>query len=111
LSGAQMHVEHYVPRSAGGKSDLDNLCYACAWCNSFKGDKTHALDPLTRLEVFIFNPRLQRWIEHFEWSQDGTQVIGITDIGRATVEALKMNNPFILPSRRFWVQAGWKAAD
>lgn len=109
LSGAQMHVEHYLPRSQGGTSNLENLCYACAWCNSYKGDKTSAFDSLTGKNIRIFNPRTQIWREHFQWSQDEIQVIGITDVGRATVEALKMNNPFILPSRRFWVQAGWKA--
>ncbi len=104
-----MHVEHYLPRSQGGTSNLENLCYACAWCNSYKGDKTSAFDSLTGKNIRIFNPRTQIWREHFQWSQDEIQVIGITDVGRATVEALKMNNPFILPSRRFWVQAGWKA--
>ena len=34
-------------------------------------------------------------------------IVGLTAIGRATVEALKMNNEFIVPARRHWVEAGW----
>ena len=34
-------------------------------------------------------------------------IIGLTAIGRATVETLKMNNEFIVPARRHWVEAGW----
>jgi hypothetical protein len=37
----------------------------------------------------------------------GVYIIGLTVIGRATVETLKMNNEFIVPARRHWVEAGW----
>src|SRR5438093_12114242 len=35
ISGAQMHIEHVIPLSRGGRSDKSNLCLACAWCNSY----------------------------------------------------------------------------
>jgi hypothetical protein len=57
--------------------------------------------------VPLFNPRLQRWSDHFEWSADGIQIVGLTMIGRATVIALQMNNPTIVPARRRWAAAGW----
>lgn len=41
--------------------------------------------------VRIFNPRIDRWLEHFRWSVNGTVVKGITPSGRATVSLLKMN--------------------
>lgn len=31
----------------------------------------------------------------------------LTPVGRATVEALQLNNEFIMPARRHWVMAGW----
>ena len=34
-------------------------------------------------------------------------IIGLTVIGRTTIETLKMNNEFIVPARRHWVEAGW----
>lgn len=102
-----MHVEHIIPLSRGGTSDETNLWLACAWCNSYKGDRTHALYPVTGEEVPLFNPRTQHWSDHFQWSEDGIRIIGLTPTGRATVLALQLNNEFTLPARRHWVLAGW----
>jgi len=107
ISGAQMHIDHIIPRSRGGTSDETNLWLACAWCNSYKGARTHAVDPATEEEVPLFNPRTQRWSDHFRWSDDGIRIIGLTPTGRATVLALRLNNEFILPARRQWILAGW----
>ncbi len=107
ISGAQMHLEHIIPRSQGGLSDETNLWLACAWCNSFKGVRTEAVDPLTKQRVPLFNPIIQDWFTHFNWSDDGLTIIGLTKIGRATVLALRLNNEYIVPARRHWVLAGW----
>ncbi|PKO23357.1 MAG: hypothetical protein CVU38_04465 [Chloroflexi bacterium HGW-Chloroflexi-1] len=48
-----MHVEHIIPLARGGSSDEDNLWLTCAWCNSYKGAQTHAVDPLTSEEVAL----------------------------------------------------------
>ena len=107
ISGAQMHVEHIIPLSRGGSSSLENLCLSCAWCNSYKWAKTVSSDLETGDAVTLFHPRRQQWPEHFRWSEDGVYIIGLTATGRATVDALKMNNEFIVPARRHWVEAGW----
>ena len=107
ISGAQMHMEHILPQAKGGKATLDNLCLACAWCNSFKGTQTTAVDPQTRAIVPLFNPRQDGWAQHFAWSAAGTHLLGLTAVGRATIAALQMNNEFIVPARRQWVSAGW----
>jgi hypothetical protein len=107
ISGAQMHIEHILPRSRGGTSEELNLWLACAWCNSYKGNKTHSLDPVTEKEVPLFNPRTQDWFTHFRWSDDGLYILGLTSTGRATVLALQLNNEYIVPARRHWVSAGW----
>jgi hypothetical protein len=107
IRGAQMHVEHILPLARGGTSEEQNLCLACAWCNSYKWAHTQGVDPDTGQEVPLFHPRTQHWQEHFRWSVDGVTIIGLTAVGRATVETLKMNNPFIVPARRHWVEAGW----
>lgn len=41
------------------------------------------------------------------WSQDGTQIEGITAAGRATVRALQLNHVISVMVRRSWVAAGW----
>ena len=85
------HCEHIIPRKVGGKNALDNLAWACPWCNNHKHAKTHAHDPQTEQRVPLFNPRLKRWHRHFKWSDDLLFIIGRTRTGRATVEALNMN--------------------
>ena len=90
----------------GGKTEQENLWLACRRCNEFKGNQTHALDSLTDKLVPIFNPRKQSWQTHFAWSEEGTHIIGLTAIGRATVEALRLNNDEIVAARALWVQVG-----
>jgi len=107
VSGAQMHIEHLIPRAQGGRSEHTNLWLSCAWCNSYKGTQTEAVDPETETRVSLFNPRTQVWSKHFRWTDDGVRIIGLTPVGRATVNALRLNNPYIVPARRFWVVAGW----
>lgn len=107
ISGAQMHIEHITPLSHGGTTDEQNLCLACAWCNSYKGAKIRSVDSQTDEEVLLYNPRTQTWHEHFRWQENGFEITGRTPTGRATVAALNMNNEYILPARRQWVLAGW----
>ena len=80
---------------------------ACRLCNGYKGTQTHAREPLSGQLVQLFNPRQQRWDEHFQWSDDGTQIIGRTACGRATVIALQLNNLIAVTVRQQWVMAGW----
>ncbi|MFQ5343337.1 MAG: HNH endonuclease [Anaerolineae bacterium] len=103
---APLEIEHLIPRVLGGSNDADNLWLACRMCNLYKRDRIHARDPQTRRQVRLFNPREQRWSRHFRWSDDGTQVIGLPACGRATVEALNLNNQYAVTARRNWVKAG-----
>lgn len=41
------------------------------------------------------------------WENSGTRIAGLTNIGRATVIALRLNNENIVEARTFWVQVGW----
>lgn len=102
-----LEIDHLLPLAHGGTDDEDNLWLACRMCNGFKRDHTHGHDPLTGTYVTLFNPRHQRWTEHFVWSADGTQIIGLTPHGRATVATLQLNNVIAVMVRREWVAAGW----
>lgn len=102
-----MHVEHITPVAAGGPSTEDNLWLACPLCNGHKGTQTHGIDPETGKRISLFNPRRQTWSDHFRWSEDGTQIVGLTPTGRATVIALKLNNEHLARARRRWVSVGW----
>jgi len=63
--------------------------------------------PPAPFEVSLFHPRQQHWHEHFAWSEDGTQIIGLTSCGRATIEALQLNHSLIVATRTIWVQTGY----
>jgi hypothetical protein len=77
-------------------------------CNNHKGDRTTGVDPETRETVLLFNPRTQNWFEHFRWSEDDLRILGVTPIGRATVEVLHLSDdPDALTVRSYWVLAGW----
>ena len=104
---ARLEIDHIIPTARGGTDEEDNLWLACRMCNGYKGVRTHDLDPLTGQDVSLFNPRRQRWAEHFAWDTDGLLVIGLTPCGRATVIALQMNNVIAVMVRREWVSAGW----
>lgn len=84
-SGIHMTYDHIYASSKGGGAIFENVCLACRSCNEFKSNLTEVRDPLTREVVFLFNPRTQRWTDHFVWSFDSTKVGGLTAIGRATV--------------------------
>ena len=110
-SNAKLEIEHIIPKFCNGSDDESNLCLSCRLCNSYKSTQTQAVDPTSKLVVSLFNPRAQLWHEHFQWSRDGVRVIGKTDIGRATVEALQLNNEIAINVRRNWVSVGWHPPD
>ena len=49
--------------------------------------------------------------DHFSWSMDGTEVIGLTPCGRATIAALQLNHAELVAARWLWVQVGWWPPD
>src|SRR5438105_12862565 len=63
-------VEHIRPRVLGGSSELANLALSCLGCNLNKGVQISAIDPGTAEVVSVFNPRTQRWIDHFAWNEN-----------------------------------------
>jgi hypothetical protein len=107
ITGYRMTLDHIVPEARGGKTVEDNLWLACVACNEFKGTQMQAREPATGRRVRLFNPRRQRWKEHFRWSEEGIEIIGLTPRGRATVAALHLNRPEVVGARWLWVQAGW----
>src|SRR5262245_32777708 len=98
--GLRMHVDHIIPETASGPTTEENLCLACFSCNTAKAAQQTAIDPHTGATVSLFHPLRQRWSEHFSWDEPQTQIIGITACGRATVEALRMNNLTVVQARR-----------
>ncbi|MGK7945170.1 MAG: HNH endonuclease [Microcystaceae cyanobacterium] len=103
----RLQIDHIQPLAKGGLNTEDNLCLACELCNQYKWTKTEGFEPKSGRLVTLFNPRTQQWTEHFTWSLDGSEIVGITACGQATVIALKLNNSLAVIVRKNWIKAGW----
>ena len=99
-------VEHIIARSQGGPTDVDNLALACQGCNNHKYIRTEGRDPVSGASAPLYHPRRQRWHEHFAWNDDFTLIIGLTPVGRATVETLRLNREGLVNLRRVLVAMG-----
>jgi hypothetical protein len=99
-------VDHIVPRAAGGATTPDNLCFACPVCNNAKRSRMSCQDPESGARTRLFHPRLHLWDDHFDWTDGFGVVVGKTEIGRATVEALGMNHSRVVKIRRIWALLG-----
>ncbi len=105
-------LDHLIPQSLGGDDREDNLALACHRCNGRRYNFTDGIDPETQKSVALFNPRIDLWSDHFIWSADGQNILGITAIGRATLNRLDLNDDFhddgsIQRARRLWIRGGW----
>lgn len=85
-------IDHVVPQSIGGSDADDNLALACRNCNERRGNRVEGRDPETDEVVPLFNPRRERWADHFAWDTDRLRIIGQTPMGRATVALLDVND-------------------
>lgn len=96
-------MDHIQPQEAGGADEAGNLALACRSCNGSKHVATTARDPLRDRMVRIFNPRTDRWDEHFAFRVQTAELAGRTAIGRATAARLRMNEPKQREARRLWI--------
>jgi len=104
MSFLAFEVEHIIAEKHGGTTTADNLALACPYCNRFKGTDLGSLDPETGQLIPFFNPRTQRWVEHFRL--DGAQIISLTPEGRVPVATFRLNHPDRILERQRLIQAG-----
>ena len=97
-------VEHIIAEKHRGATTVDNLALACPYCNRFKGTDLGSLDPETGQLIPFFNPRTQRWADHFRL--DGARIVPLTPEGRVTVAILQLNHPDRVMERQRLIQAG-----
>jgi HNH endonuclease len=96
-------VDHIRARKHRGTDTLDNSCWACANCNSYKSSNAAGYDPVTDALVPLYSPRADRWADHFAWS--GPKLMGKTPVGRATIDVLRINAPIRVEHRRWLIAA------
>jgi hypothetical protein len=96
--------DHLIARQHGGETVSANLALACFDCNRFKGPNIASLDPVTGELAPLFNPRMQRWSEHFK--PKGGRIIPLTAVGRATEKMLRLNLIVRIEARERWIALG-----
>ena len=106
VSGILFEIEHLKPQASGGRTVRRNLWLACPMCNKRKSKRTRVRVTGTKRMVRLFNPRWDRWTDHFRWVDGGERIEGITDIGRAAVDALELNLAVRVAGRKVWMKAG-----
>jgi len=90
LAASAHQVDHIIAEKHGGATTAANLALPCTTCNRRKGSDIGAIDPETQELVRLYNPRAQRWDDHFR--MEDANIFGRTPEGRATVELLRLNS-------------------
>jgi len=98
LTSEDFHVEHIIARKHGGKDDLENLAWACIYCNLYKGPNAASFDPDTGTLTPLFHSRRERWDDHFR-VDDNARILGRTAVGRTTAWLLAMNSEILASLR------------
>ena len=97
-SGFPHEIDHIVSRKHGGSSTSNNLAYACVICNRYKGSDVASIEPGTGEIIRLFDPRRDRWADHFRI--DGALIEPITIVGSTTAHLLRFNAPERILERR-----------
>lgn len=79
--------DHIIATQHGGTTDF---ALACVHCNRFKGPNIASVDPETKVTVPLFNPRTDKWTEHFY--TEGGRIIPVTPVARATAALLRFSD-------------------
>jgi hypothetical protein len=95
-----------MPVYFGGSNDLENLAFACQGCNNIKFTKIVGIDPESNTHAPLFNPRKAFWAAHFAWDDSLLWIIGMSKVGRATVNSLKLNRLEVRNLRRLLLLIG-----
>ena len=82
-------VDHIISLKHGGPSELNNLAYACAFCNRHKGSDVGSISESGELSRF-YNPRIDRWAAHFHLA--GIRIQPLSTIGEVTARILQFNH-------------------
>jgi hypothetical protein len=101
LTVVTFEVEHIHPLSLGDLTEFENLCLACLACNRHKANRIVGRTD-DGAESRLFHPQNDHWLNHLDWSMNDTMIVGLTDVGKATIHLLRMNRPQLVEVRLLW---------
>lgn len=97
------HIDHIISEKHGGLTTEDNLAYACAVCNRFKGSDIGSISAAKNF-IRFFNPRCDDWQTHFILQQ--TYIQSCSEIGEVTAKVLRFNDSEQLAERQILIAQG-----
>jgi hypothetical protein len=97
-------LEHIIALKHHGPTLPENLALSCYHDNVHKGPNIAGLDLITGEITRLFHPRQDSWNDHFRW--EGVELVGLTPIGRTTIDVLNINLPERVEHRRLLLMAG-----
>lgn len=104
LDALPFQVDHIRAIKHHGPTVLDNLALSCCDCNRFKGSDLSGFDLELNVVTRLYHPRSDVWHEHFQW--DDAVLLGITPVGRVTIDVLNINMTDRVEHRRVLIAAG-----
>lgn len=104
LDDLPFEIDHIIAIKHEGETTSENLALSCYYCNAYKGPNIAGLDTETNQVTQLFHPRNDTWVEHFRW-QSGV-LVGLTEVGRATITVLRMNLPERVALREAFIEEG-----
>ncbi|MBW4544532.1 MAG: HNH endonuclease [Symplocastrum torsivum CPER-KK1] len=100
---APHEIDHIIAEKHGGLTEAENLALLCTLCDKHKGSDIASIDAETTEVVPLYNPRRDKWHEHFQLS--GAEFIPLTPKGRVTVRLLQLNRPDRVEERKLLIEA------
>ena len=101
--GIRFHVDHIISLKHGGSEELENLAYACPFCNVNKGADIAALSYSGEL-MSLFHPRLDVWEDYFR--MNGAVIEPLSPRGEAKARLLRFNHALRVNERQELIALG-----
>lgn len=96
-AGGELTIDHFLPTSAGGDNNDENLVYACFRCNIHKSDVLPgAIGEARRL----LHPKRDDFAAHIQMKAATGRLIGLTETGLFHISTLRLNRPALIAYRK-----------
>lgn len=104
FSELPFEIDHIIATKHRGETTQSNLALSCFYCNSYKGPNIAGRDTNDDELTRLYHPRNDTWSEHFGWNE--AELLGLTDVGRTTIDVLRINHPDAVDVRIALIEEG-----
>lgn len=97
-AGGELTVDHFIPVTAGGGDEDENLVYACFRCNLFKADFVPTVADRLNGHVLL-HPLHDDLSLHLRVDEETGRLDALTETGRFQIRLLRLNRPALVTMR------------